>query len=76
MNKFLFKVTNQSVNNQLMGVAIITLILTRLQLHNAFIQTNKNILNPFAPNAPFLYPLKTSENVTFSDVFRGYRKGA
>ena len=22
------------------------------------------IFNPFAPNAPFLYPLKTSENFT------------
>ena len=29
--------------------------------------------NPFVPNAAFLYPLKTSENL---DVFRGSRKGA
>ena len=28
-------------------------------------------LNPFVPNAPFLYPLKS---VRFSDVFRGQRK--
>ena len=33
-------------------------------------------INPFVPNAPFLYPLKTSENLTVSDVFRGSRKGA
>ena len=37
-------------------------------------------VNPFVPNAPFLYPLKTSENLTvflrFSDVFSGHRKGA
>ena len=29
-------------------------------------------INPFVPNAPFLYPLKTSENLT--DVFRGVGK--
>ena len=23
------------------------------------------------PNAPFLYPLKTSETIRFSDIFRG-----
>ena len=35
----------------------------------------KNIhvyINPFQANTPFLYPLKTSENLWFSDVFRGY----
>ena len=32
-------------------------------------------VNPFVPIAPFLYPLKPSENLVF-DVFRGYRKGA
>ena len=31
---------------------------------------------PFVPNAPFLYCLKTSENLTVSDVFRGSKKGA
>ena len=30
-------------------------------------------INPFFPNAPFLYPLKTSEN---RKVFGGQRKGA
>ena len=34
------------------------------------------IFNPLVPNAPFFYPLKTSETVRFSDVFRSYRKGA
>ena len=29
--------------------------------------------NPYFPNVTFLYPLKTSENPRFSDVFRGYR---
>ena len=34
------------------------------------------IINSFVPNAPFLYPLKTSKNGKFSDVSRGLRKGA
>ena len=33
------------------------------------------IVNPFSTNIPLLYPLKTSENVQFSDVLRGYRSG-
>ena len=32
-------------------------------------------INPFHTNVPFLYPLKTLENLWFSDVFRGYRNG-
>ena len=32
--------------------------------------------DPLQPNVPFLYPLKTSENQRFSDVFRGYRNVA
>ena len=36
---------------------------------------NKNNINPFHVHIPFLYPLKTSENLKFSDVFRGYRNG-
>ena len=31
--------------------------------------------NPFSTNVPLLYPLKTSKNRRFSDVFRGYRSG-
>ena len=31
------------------------------------------ILNPYSLNVTFLYPLKTSENLWFSDVFRGCR---
>ena len=30
-------------------------------------------VNPFHATGLFLYPLKTSENQRFSDVFRGYR---
>ena len=32
-------------------------------------------LNPFVPNAPFLYPLKTSENLTVFLCFQGAEKG-
>ena len=34
-----------------------------------------NLINPFSANALLLYPLKTSENLQFSDVFREYRSG-
>ena len=32
-------------------------------------------INPFDVNSLLLYTLKTSENVSFSDVFRSYGKG-
>ena len=31
-------------------------------------------INPFYATGFFRYPLKTTENQRFSDVFRGYRK--
>ena len=33
-------------------------------------------INPFVPNAPFLYPMKTPETVNFSNIFKGQKKGA
>ena len=36
----------------------------------------KHLFNPFATNVPLLYPLKTSENLWFSDVFGGCKIGA
>ena len=30
-------------------------------------------INPFESSVPFLYPLKTSGNLWFSNVFRGQR---
>ena len=36
---------------------------------------NKDIANPFQVNVPFLYPLKTSENQRFSEVFTMYSNG-
>ena len=40
-----------------------------------FIDSYKKQCNPFQANIPFLYPLKVSENLWFSRVFRGYRNG-
>ena len=34
------------------------------------------LLNPFVPNSPFLYSPPTPQNLRFSGVFRGYKKGA
>ena len=36
--------------------------------------TVNQVINPFYTTGLFLYPLKISENLCFSDVFRGYRK--
>ena len=40
-----------------------------------FVDTKCNKVNPFQVNVPFLYPLKTSENLWFSDVFNEHRNG-
>ena len=43
---------------------------------NKLLNNSQNtLLNPFSTNVPFLYALKTSENLRVSDVFRGYRSG-
>ena len=39
------------------------------------IRSKIRFINPFLANVPFPYPLKTSENQGFSDVFRVYRNG-
>ena len=44
-------------------------------IHNMFYDLNFRVLfdciNPFLATGPFQYPLRTSENQWFSDVFRG-----
>ena len=47
-------------------------ILTRKVL---FLQRSLKIINPFVPNEPFLYPLKTSENRKIFRCFNGVQKG-
>ena len=44
-------------------------------LTNLYSKPEKVNVNPFAPNPPFLCPLKTSENRKFSVFFRGLDKG-
>ena len=36
---------------------------------------NSVTINPFVPNAPFLYPLKKSENLKVFRCFQGVQKG-
>ena len=36
--------------------------------------SSENLI-PFYYNVSFLYLLKTSENQSFSDIFRGYKNG-
>ena len=52
-----------------------TLFLAVMFCHCSFHQGSHEheLLNSFVPNPPFLYPLKTSENLS---VFREQRKGA
>ena len=40
-----------------------------------YANSGQNKLNPFSTNVPFLYSLKTSDILWFSDVFKGYRSG-
>ena len=48
----------------------------RIYSKHSLVQTRvcQLLLNPFHDTPLFLYLLKTSENLWFSDVFRGYRK--
>ena len=46
----------------------------RALLMAASVNEKKFSLDLFYATGLFLYPLKTSENFWFSDVFRGYRK--
>ena len=40
-----------------------------------YLLSERPTFHPFSTNALLLYPLKTSENRGFSDVFRVYRSG-
>ena len=39
-----------------------------------FFVYDKMIINTCLPSVPILYPLGTSKKISFSDVFRGYKK--
>ena len=50
------------------------LFVNLLSYYNILHKLNKKFLDPFHATDLFWYPLKTSENQRFSDVFRGYQK--
>ena len=58
------------------GSTMSVVIIPFFQCLNLNLTTIFKSINPFHANVPFLYPLKTSENKMFSDVFRGCRNGA
>ena len=45
-----------------------------IDLRHLAIQVETNAFNQLQTNAPFSYPLKTSEDLWFSDIFRGFKK--
>ena len=58
----------------LAGVPCLALAMNNEQKTKSII--NDLFINPFSTNVPLLCPLKTSENLSFSDVFKEYRCGA
>ena len=59
--------------NETFGIKILTRL--RLGFNHMCKHTFRHTLNPFSTNVLLLHPLKTSENLRFSDVFMGYRSG-
>ena len=72
-----------SINKVLCYKAVLIFVIFDPCLMNNVLRTTetrmykiwKSNLTRFRPTFPFLYFLKTSENLCFFDVFRGYRKG-
>ena len=70
---FQFALTNDQPNAFFSSIRINYYLVNFVQVKGCTAQ--QSYINPFQTNVSFLYPLKTSENRRFSDVFRGYRKG-
>ena len=49
-------------------------LIKRGKTRKVFATSSLKIVNPFVPNAPFLYPLKVSENLTVFLMFSGCRE--
>ena len=49
--------------------------LSVIYIYHLLSSSNYDIYNVFDATVLFPYPLKTSENLWFSDVFMGYSKG-
>ena len=54
--------------------SMMMLICTKQHLSNIWSSIHEKV-NPFVPNAPFLYTLETSENLTVFSCFQGVEKG-
>ena len=66
----MIKATDKVICYELLSLTKIT------ETHKIFIKIYLSPwLNPFFPNAPFFYPLKTSENLTIFWCFQGVEKG-
>ena len=70
---FLLCVTQHTGRQRLAHINFIVLSIVAGN-HPANVSPFSNIFSPFVPNALFLYPLKTSENLKFS-CFQGVEKG-
>ena len=71
-----------STNTQIHKISRYVAIFYHMQMFCFSLLTNFEIasflvilLNPFVPNEPFLYPLKTSENLKVLWCFQGVKKG-
>ena len=71
-----------STNTQIHKISRYVAIFYHMQMFCFSLLTNFEIasflvilLNPFVPNKPFLYPLKTSENLKVLWCFQGVKKG-
>ena len=69
---FMLKDTNDQYRN---SIQVIHSWYTTSVIQKSRIMKNHCQTNPFHAKVPFLYLLKTSKNLWFSDVFRGYRNG-
>ena len=67
-NIYLFKVNNRNTRTNKEK--------TQLKISfEEFLRNYRRFINTFHASFPFIYPLKTSENQKFPDVFSGYING-
>ena len=76
----IFYVVKHNLIERSLNLVSIQVLKNLPAVHRSFamIRTSANSLswlNSFAPNAPFLYPLKTSKNLTVFWCFQGVEKG-
>ena len=76
----MFVMTDSPITFTNMFVKLIIVIVPIGKVNYNLLHGTNGVFNPFVPNLPFLYPLKTSENLTVSwcvqDVERKVALGA